>query len=155
MQQEFISNYEKLREKNELLPDFNELDSEYEISDLINEKKISGKFTQRNIRRSITYQINSHISHLHGIIMPPQHSAIAVEESGFFSEEDKEKIIKIISKLMVLLRESFECEIKKDKNLDIDFIIKNHQNWLELKKEILKITPKLIDGWKNSLENKK
>ena len=155
MNDEFKKSYQELKTKFPDLPSFEELDDEYEITNYVIEKKLTGKFVDRNIRRTITYNLNSHIGHLHGFIMPTQHSAISVEESNFFNEEEKEEIIKIITKLMVYLRESFECELKKDLDLNIKFIIKAHKNWLLIKQEIIKIIPKLIQGWEKSLEKKK
>lgn len=152
---EFKKNYLELKKTFPDLPSFEELDDEYELTNYVAEKKLTGKFVDRTIRRTITYNLNSHIGHLHGFIMPTQHSAISVEESNFFSEEEKEEIIQIITKLMIYLRESFECELKKDLELNVKFIIKAHKNWLKIKEEIIKIIPKLVDGWKTSLEKKK
>src|SRR3989344_7570437 len=103
--------YEKLKKKHKL-PNYEELDNEFELLYVAKLEEI--KFPLRFIRRRINDKIAWFCNMLQNIIQPNPGSLISLEESKFFSDEDRKKMIVLLKELMHMERESVLLDIEYD-----------------------------------------
>ena len=141
--------YEKLR-KVYKLPSYEFLDREFELLYVTKLEEI--KFPLRFIRRRINDKIAWFCNMLQNIIQPNPGSLISLEESKFFSDEDRKKMIDLLKELMYMERESVLLDIDYDKKKDSEYISDALEKWNSIKKEISKFSDKLKKGWKEEIK---
>src|SRR3989344_2869189 len=141
--------YEKLKKKHKL-PNYEELDNEFELLYVAKLEEI--KFPLRFIRRRINDKIAWFCNMLQTILQPNPGSLISLEESKFFSESDREKIINLLKDLMYIERESLVLDVEFDEKKDIEFINKALNKWGGIKKDIIYFSEVLRKGWKEELK---
>lgn len=151
MKEEILKEYNQLRKKYKL-PEFKDLDDEFEISRV---RSINQKFLLRVIRRKILDKIVFFCRILEMVIYPSSNSVIAMQEAGNFPEEDKPKVIELIKKLMYLERDCVRIDISPSTEKDAEFIKNVFREWEPLKKQMTGYTEKIRDGWKKEEEKKK
>ena len=137
--------YEKLK-KNHKLPNYEILDKEFELLYVTKLEEI--KFPLRFIRRRINDKIAWFCNMLQNIIQPNPSSLISLEESKFFSDEDREKMIALLKELMFMERESVVLDIDYDEKKDSEYINNILSKWDSIKKKISYFSEKLKKGWK-------
>ena len=126
------------------LPNFNELDREFEISSANIKDK---NFLLRNIRRRINDKVIFYCRLIEGLIYPSTNNIINMFELKSFNEQEKENISKFYKKLMQYERESLTLDVNPDEKKDFDYINKLWKDWQYFKKEMLKITEKMKASW--------
>ncbi len=136
--------YNQLKKKLNL-PDFEKLDSEFEISAV--EQK---EFLLRSIRRKITEKLVGFTEIFDEILQPEKPSTMY--ESNFISENERKAIFDIYKKLMYLIRLSEEISIDEDDKKDTDFINKALNDWLLLKENIEEALSKMKEAWTKQLK---
>ena len=141
---ELKEGYEKLRKKYSL-PDYEELDSVFEF--LYFGPILEIKFPLRFIRRRICDKINSYVILFQNIIYPNPASLISIEESKFFSEEEKRKIADLLKDLISLLRESVLLDLEHQEKKDAKFITGVFNEWKSLAHSIYFFSELLKRGW--------
>ncbi len=141
--------YEKLR-KNYKLPSYEDLDREFELLYVAKLEEI--KFPLRFIRRRITDKLSWFCNMMQNIIQPNPGSLISLEESKFFSDNDRAKIINLLKELMYFERESLILEVYFNEKDDVEFINNIFDIWDKTKKEIKFITDILKKGWKKEMK---
>ena len=144
--------YEKLR-KTHKLPSYDLLDSEFELLYIAKLEEI--KFPLRFIRRRINDKIAWFCNMLQNIIQPNPGSLISLEESKFFSDEDRKKMIVLLKELMHMERESVLLDIEYDEKKDSEYINYVLGRWTPIKKEISGFSEKLKTGWKEEIKKDK
>ena len=137
--------YESYQKKYKL-PDYDKLDHEFELLYVNNIIEI--KYPLRFIRRRIIDKIGYFIGILQGILQPNPASIISLEESKFFSEEEKKNISLLINRLMLLQRESTVLDTDFNIDEDAKLIRESYKFWLDTKKDILKIIETFVQNWK-------
>ena len=143
--------YESLKKKYNL-PDYDSIDNEFELLYIGEIKEI--KFPLRFIRRRINDKIALICNMVQTLIQPNPGSIINLQESGFLSKEDKLRYTHLLKDLMETERTSLRLDFDFDERKDAVFIKEALKKWTEYKQEIVKLTDKLIEGWKK-LEIKK
>ena len=138
--------YEKYQKKHNL-PSYDELDKEFELLYIGDIKEI--KFTLRFVRRRINDKISAACNMLQSLLQPNPSSFINLQESSFFSKEEKMAYSALLRDLMQIERVSLVLDFSSDDKKEAEFIKGVYKKWLEWKEEILKITKKLVEGWKN------
>ncbi len=141
--------YEKLR-KTHKLPSYEDLDKEFELLYVTKLEEI--KFPLRFIRRRMNDKIAWFCNMLQNIIQPNPGSIIGLEESKFFSNEDKEKMIALLKELMYIERESLFLDIEYEDKKDVEYINNVINKWNKIKKDISHFSEILKNGWKAEIK---
>ena len=132
--------YNKLKSKYRL-PDFSEINNEFEISTIEQED-----FLLREIRREIAERI-SFFADLIGGILNPEASA-SIMEFGVLGDDDSKQAIELYKKLMYWVRYSAETSVFADDKKDAEFIKSIFEEWKSLKKEVAAMISKMKESWR-------
>ena len=138
--------YNKLKDKHNL-PEFEELDKEFEISSIEHDK-----FLLREIINKMIERVDSFSKILEDLLQPDTSLLSSMYETKFFDENDKEKIYALYKKLMVIIRESLEVSLKRDEKEEAIFINKTLDGWKGLKTNLFEFISKLKDFWKKETD---
>ena len=134
--------YSKLKH---ILPKFEDLDDEFEISNASIKNK---NFLLRNIRRRVNEKVIFYCRIIEGLIYPNSNNIVGMLEIKFFDEEEKNNLSKIYKKLMQFERESLSIDVNPDDKKDVEYINTVFKQWRQYKEELIKITKKMKDSWK-------
>ena len=141
--------FDKLK-KNYKMPNYEDLDREFELLYVTKLEEI--KFPLRFIRRRITDKISWFCNMLQNIIQPNPGSLISLEESKFFTDKDRQKIIVVLKELMNIERESLMLEVAFNEKEDAEFINNLYNKWDKIRKDIAYFTEALKKGWKEEVK---
>ena len=141
--------YDAYKQKYPELPDYEELDWEFEISEI--DKK---KFLLRHIRRSMTNKIERLAEILQSILQPDPASFIDLYECRMYNEEDKKNIFEICRKLMHHSRNFMEVALQRDDKLEAEAITAAYKNWKENKEQVIELIKKMKESWTKDMETK-
>ena len=137
--------YEKLRKKYAVLPDYQKLNNEFEISNID-----YPNFLLREIRHKICDKIVDFAKIFEELITAE--SFVNMHELKAFVSEDKKKIFNLFRELMKINRGSLLLRLTEDDRTNAKFIEDALQTWLQLKKEILPVLQKLESAWDNDID---
>lgn len=137
--------YSKLQKKYKL-PNFEELDKNFEVSSIEN-----AKLLHVNIRKKIAEKIQGFCEVLEGLLHPNT-DLTSIYEDKFFSDKEKGKMFDLYKKLMVLARSALELSIEADEKEDAEFIKNINQEWKSIKEEFYKVANKLKESWEKETE---
>ena len=140
--------YDNLAKKYLNLPNYQNIDKEFEIELNIGEKVIPKKFTLRAIANTTSNYMHFFIDYLHNLIYPNPGSLIIMEESKIFTNEEKKEIESILKKILFLTRKNLEIVLLKSEKEDADFIAFAFKEWKLIKRQILPLIQKAKDHWK-------
>ncbi len=138
--------YNALSKKYKKMPDFKQLDSEFELSSM-KEDEVNELYFSRIVRRRIYEKFYNFNIGLVTIINPQVPSIILSHENKFFSNDDRDLIMSIVNKLMKVEREHLILETEFDESKDADFITSSFGVWIEVKPSIKKILTVMKDSW--------
>ena len=147
MSKETEKQYNELRKKLKL-PDFKDIDFEFEISDLE-----ETNFLLRAIVRKIAEKLDFCSTMLEELLQPEPSNLYAMHETGFFDEDEKKQMNALYSRLMVLNRHSIEVILSNNENEQTSFINNVFNEWKTLKNELLKYVRKMKDTWTSEIES--
>ncbi len=145
MTDEIKTIYEKLRKKYAVLPDYQKLNNEFEISNID-----YPNFLLREIRHKICDKIVDFAKIFEDLITAE--SFVNMHELKAFVSEDKKKIFDLFKKLMKINRESLLLRLTEDDKTNAKFIRDALQRWLHLKKEILPVLQRLESAWDSDID---
>ena len=131
------------------LPEFKELDSEFEISDLE-----ETNFLLRAIVRRIAEKLDFYSTMLEEILQPDTSNLYAMHETRFFDEKEKNQMYDLYRKLMNYNRQSIEVSIKNDERELTDFITSFFSIWVSLKNELLRFVKTMKNSWETETDVK-
>ena len=138
--------YNELKKKFKL-PDFKEIDLEFEISDLD-----ETNFLLRAIMRRIAEKLDFYTTFLGEIIQPDASNIYAIHESRFFDEEEKKQMYDFYKTLMNLNRHLVELSLEHSEKEESEFINNFFNEWKEKKRQLVRYIKKLKDSWKNDTD---
>src|SRR3989338_11188689 len=141
MTNEIEQEYAKLSKKYKL-PKFKDIDDEFEISALDNEK-----FLIKNTLRGISEKLEFYIEFISNLVHPDGTSISSMYEIRFFSEDDKNDMYMLFKKLMKTHRNIVEMVLKNDEKEQSDFLNKFFADWQDMKTGLLKHIEKMKDSW--------
>lgn len=133
--------YQKFTKYN--LPSYEEINKEFEIYSI--EKP---DFLLTNIRRRIHEKLAFFARILEGILYPNPSSLVNIQEAKFFTEEEKNEILNLYKKLVILERNSDKLDIKGDEKDEADFINKIFKEWPAIRDQMLDFIKKIEKEWK-------
>ena len=139
---EIEKQYNELKKKLKL-PEFRELDSEFEISDLE-----ETNFLLRAIIRRIAEKLDFYSTMLEEVLQPDTSNLYAMHETKFFDEDEKKQMYELYTKLMNFNRQSIEVSLEQNEKNEADFITNLLNEWKVLKQELLRFVKKMRASWK-------
>jgi len=142
MESEIEKTYNKLKEKYSL-PDFDELNNEFELSTIECEE-----FLLRKIRKKIADKINAMCEFLEGLLSPDTTMANLYEYKAF-DDDERKKIFELYKRLKVLEKLALELSLNRDDEKDAKFIKDVFSLWNKIKTEITTFIKKIKDFWEN------
>ncbi len=134
------------------LPKFEDLDKQFEISGLSLKDK---NFLLQKIRRRVNEKVIFYSKIIEEIIYPNPNNYIAMQELKDFSQEEKIYLSQIHKNLMRYERESLSIDVNPNDKKDVEYINNLWQDWLNFKKELIKVTDRLKDSWKYQKDKKR
>lgn len=140
--------YNELKKKYKL-PDFGEMDQEFEASSLDDTN-----FLLREIARRIAEKFDFYTTMIEEILQPDASNLYALHETRDFSEEEKNQMYDLYRRLMVLNRQSIFISLENDEKNEAEFIGLALSEWKNLKKDILGYVKKMRDSWKTEVDIK-
>ena len=147
MNEEIVKAYEQLK-KEYRLPDFEKINSEFQISSLENKD-----FLLRDIMGKITEQIEFMNSILAPIIQPDANILNDLHECRGFNDDEKKQIFELYSRLMVIHKLSLELALVNDDKEIANFINDTFKIWYELKQSVVKNIKKIRKIWENGISD--
>lgn len=148
MPQEIEKQYNELRKKFKL-PEFKDIDFEFELSDLE-----ETNFLLRAIIRRIAEKLDFYTTMIEEVLQPDTSNLYAMHETRFFDQNEKNKMYDLYRKLMDFNRQSIEISLKHNEKDEADFINNFFEEWKNLKEELLKFVKKMRDSWKTEADIK-
>ena len=134
--------YNELRKKFKL-PEFKDLDNEFEISDLE-----ETNFLLKAIIRRIAERFDFYTTMLEEVLQPDTSNLYAMHETRFFDENEKKRMYDLYSRLMNFNRQSIEVTLENNEKNAVDFINSIFNEWNGLKQELLGVINKMKSSWK-------
>ena len=131
------------------LPEFKDMDFEFEISDLE-----ETNFLLRAIIRKIAEKLDFYSTMLEEILQPDTSNLYAMHETRFFDEKEKNVMYDLYKKLMDFNRASIELSLGHNERNEADFINQFFEEWNALKQELLKFVNKMRTSWKEEVDIK-
>jgi len=141
MANEIEKEYNNLSKKYKL-PKFKEMDNEFEVSALDNEK-----FLIKNILRRISEKLEFYTEFISNLVHPDGSSISNMYEIRFFSEDEKNDMYNLFKRLMKIDRNVTELVLKNDEKEQSNFLNKFFTDWMNIKKELLNYIKKMKDSW--------
>ncbi len=132
--------YNELKKKYSL-PDFEELNKEFEISTIEHED-----FLLRQIRKKIADKINKMCEFLEDLLSP-DNSIANIYEYKAFDDDEKKDIFKLYKKLKVLEKLALELSLNPDEAKEAEFINNFFNSWDKIKSEMTTIIKKIKTFW--------
>jgi hypothetical protein len=139
-----LKSYDALKKKFDL-PDYDDLDNEFEIS-LLEE----APFPLRNIRRKIAEKVDFYTRFLEEQLQP-EATLPLIHECKYFTDEEKSEMFKFYMKLMLICRASAQLGIEEDDKKTAAFIVKTLKEWKEMKLQLSGYVKKVRDAWKKDI----
>lgn len=136
---EIKEKYNELKNKHNL-PAFEEIDNDFEITG------VEDKNLLRGIRKKIGEKIDFYSHVLDGFIQPDS-SYSSYYEIDAFNDEDREKLMSLYKKIMILHRELIKLSLNFGEEADAKFIKGFFEEWKQIKKELVDIIEKAQSSW--------
>jgi len=140
--------YNELRKKHKL-PEFKEIDNEFELSDLE-----ETNFLLRAVIRRINEKLDFYATMIEETLQPDTSNLYAMHETRFFDENEKKQMYDLYMKLMNLNRHSIELSLEHNEKDQAEFISNIPAEWKEIKRELLGCIKKMKDSWTSNTETK-
>lgn len=133
--------YEALKKRFKL-PEFEELDFNFEITTIENPEP----FLLRNIRRKIMEKVEFFTKFLEDLLQA-EPMLPTLYECRFFTDQEKIRVFDTYKHLMKITRDATLLAIDDGEQEDAEFISKINEEWKELQKELRFIAEKAKKGW--------
>ncbi len=141
MPTEIKEEYEKLSKKYKL-PEFNDIDSAFEISTIENTS-----FLLREIIGKIVERLSYYTKLLEEFLQPDVSSLSGMHEISFFSDNEKHRVYQLYKKLMKLNRMATEADLSQNEKEEAAYILSAFNVWIELKNELIDLVKKMTECW--------
>ena len=141
MKNKIEEEYNKLCKKYKL-PKFEEIDKEFEISSLENER-----FLIRNTLRKIAEKLEIYSDAIGNLVHPDGSSLSSMYEVRFFSDDEKDGMYKLFKKLMKANRDIAAIVLSADEKKEADFLNDFFAEWGNMKKDLITFIDKMRESW--------
>ena len=133
--------YNELKKRHKL-PEFREIDNEFEISDLEDTN-----FLLRAVIRRIAERLDFYATVLQETLQPDTSNLYAMHETRFFDEDEKLQMYNLYTTLMNCNRQSIEVSLGNNEHEEAEFISALCGEWKSIKQNILKYIKKMRASW--------
>ncbi len=147
MEEKIRKKYEELKKKYSL-PDFEELNKEFEISAIEHDD-----FLLRQVRKKIIEKITV-MSEILENFLHPDTKISDIYECRAFSDKERDRIFELYKKLKIVEKESMELSLEPNDKTEAEFIEKILDSWIDIKKEMLFFIRKTKEFWKSESPDK-
>ena len=137
IEKEYNNLYKKYK-----LPNFKQIDEEFEISDLE-----STNFLMSGNLRRIGEKLEFYANIINDLLQPDTSSISGMHETRFFTEDEKNEIYVTFKRLMKLHRTILESVLNHDEKNQAEFLKDFFIEWIKIKKELLVYISKMKDSW--------
>ncbi|MBW2999182.1 hypothetical protein KY339_00790 [Candidatus Woesearchaeota archaeon] len=135
--------YEKLRKEYPGLPEFDELNREFEVSVLEDTD-----FLLSDVRKKITEKLEFFQKVLE-CIFQPEPTICNLSECKGFGEEEKTELFEVYKKIMVLTKDSQLASIRAEEKEHADFTISVFKDWKKIKQKMIYVLDRMKSSWKS------
>lgn len=132
--------YDKLKQKYKL-PNFDELDNEFEIRTIK-----ANSFIIKDIRRSMIHRIEDILSLINPVLNPNPSSLHSLVETKIFEKQDMEPMFTFYKKLFQLAHGGITAALESE-SAEAAWINEVWKAWPEIKKQALDYSKKITTGW--------
>jgi hypothetical protein len=139
--------YDKLSSKYKL-PDFEELNTIFDIADLNGTTHILSK-----IREKITEKIEAHAKLL-GSIVQPENNLTDMYEARYLNESTRKKAYVLFKKITRFVKLSQLTSVKNTQKENADFITKTFESWRKIDDDLHKLLDSVASVWKQETNPK-
>lgn len=137
--------YEKLAKKYKL-PDFKDIDADFEISDVENHDLLL-----KGILRKIGEKLEFYNGILSEVLQPDASSLSAMHETRFFNDAEKGSMYSLFKDMMGHYREIIMLMLKNDEKEQALFLGRFFAEWQGIKKQLADIIGKMKDSWESEI----
>jgi len=138
---EIEKEYIKLSKKYNL-PNFKEINEEFEIGDLENVS-----FLLRNILRKVAEKLEFYTNLINDIMQPDTSSLSSMHETRFFSDSEKNDMYALFKNIMKSYRNIIELVLENNEKNQAEFLKKFFSEWFKIKKQLINYLGKMKDSW--------
>jgi len=132
--------YEKVRAKYGL-PDFDEIDSEFEIR-----KADAEMFIIKEIRRAVIHKLTGIADFLEPVLNPSGHDMHSCVESKIFDKDEVDEMYKYYKQLWCHVHKAIHASLVSEKE-EAEVIKEILKAWPEFRKKAQHYTKKIAEGW--------
>jgi hypothetical protein len=133
--------------KKHALPTLAELESEFHISYYVNDVSDLPENVGFFIVAKMMEYTGSWISFLHNLVVGNSQSIIMMQETSFFSDEEKAEMTKVMTRLVLLTREQTLLNLDANEQSVAEFLKRIFTVWKECKHIVLKYAQLSKDRW--------
>ncbi len=125
-----------------------DLDRVFHIKDFVLKEGYVSPYLSRIICYKITDTFISWNNWLHSLVMPFPNNMISMAESDQFSDNEKQEIIRLMSKITAFTSRNLSINLINDPEKEAEFIDDSLKLWHNtVKPELIKLTKKLAAYW--------
>src|SRR3989344_3434384 len=140
--------YNELRKKYRL-PEFKEINYEFELSDLD-----ETDFLIKSIIKRIAEKLDFFTGLFEELLQPDGSNLSAMHESRVFEDDEKKEAFNFYRKLMFLSRRTVELSLNGSEKEEAEFICGFFSEWKPIKEELKKYLNKMKESWKTETDIK-
>ncbi len=148
--EELKNQYNEFKEKYDL-PEFVELNKIFDIE----ETDVETDFLLRKIRRMVSERIVNYLRFFEIILNPSNAPMFAFKMIKKLEEKDKQKLTEIYKKLGNLEFELIKLDLNYKEENEVEFIKKVYNIFINIRKDVLVIVSKMLNGRKGKKEEDK
>lgn len=141
--------YNKLKKKYPVLPDYDDLNNEFEISSIEN-----AEFLLREIRRKIGELFSAVMERLAVVLQPENISISEFYEFRCFTADEKTKLFVLFKELRFQYRHFTHLDLLLDEKKDAESIRVSLKFWKEFRKKLLPYFLALEQCWTKEYDEK-
>jgi hypothetical protein len=141
MADEVKKEYNAIRKTYSKLPEYNKINSEFEISTLE-----ASEFILRDIRTQMTDKLSDFAKIIEGIITAD--SFTSLHEIKSFLPKDKKDAFDIFGRIMLINRKAVSLRVDENDKENSHFIVETFREWQEIKEILSPLLNKIEDAWK-------
>ena len=141
--------YSEIQKKFEL-PDFDELNKEFQI------EKISVEETDyliREIRKFLAEKFSNYMRFVEALLNPSNSPLFVFSIVKSLNVEDKEILQEVYKKLAKIEVDLVEVDLDFSEEKEVQFVKENYKVWKEVKKDLLKTIETVKKNWDNKFED--
>ena len=138
---EIEKQYNELKKKLKL-PEFKDIDFEFELSDLE-----ETNFLPRAIIRRIAEKLDFYTTMLEEVLQPDTSNLYAMHEMKNFDENEKKRMYELYARLMSFNRQSIQVLLEHNEKEEAEFINNALNEWKIIRQKLLKFVRKMKGSW--------